>query len=138
MHFYKWVFRFYLVYLAYQLLALTKQNLRDIISQINKTSNAADSIDLRSPHEIYAPHGCFIIFHRSYFDAGGSLDHGAFLFGEEVFVAETARRLGVKVSHDPRLGVIHHEHMTTGRFKNRRLARYSWEASKFCADEFFK
>ncbi len=52
---------------------------------------------------LYAPHGSFVIFHRSYFEKGGNLDFGAFLFGEEIFVAETAHRLKLKVEFEPTL-----------------------------------
>src|SRR4029077_13065198 len=60
-----------------------------------------------SPVDVFAPHGAFVVFHKSYFEAGGTLRYGSFLFGEEIFVGETALRLGRRVVFDPRLEVIH-------------------------------
>src|SRR5690606_9680493 len=42
--------------------------------------------------EIYAPHGSCIALSRQYFERGGTLSYGAFLFCEELHVAETARK----------------------------------------------
>lgn len=140
MHFYKWIFRYHPTFVAYQTLALAKQKL---LAVIHKNSVVADDEEVEKvvqsgPRAIYAPHGSFIVFHRSYFEAGGSLDHGAFLFGEEVFVAETVRRLGLAVTYDPRLFVLHREHAATGVLKNRKKFLYVREASAYCADKFFR
>ncbi len=137
MHSYKWIFRYHPTFVAYQTLALVKQKL---LAVIHKNSVFTDDEEVEKavqpgPRAIYAPHGSFVVFHRSYFEAGGSLDHGAFLFGEEVFVAETVRRLGLTVTYDPRLFVLHREHAATGVLKKKFL--YVREASTYCADEFF-
>lgn len=140
MHFYKWVFRYYPTFVAYQTLALAKQKLLAVIHKnpVFTGDKVVEKAAQREPRAIYAPHGSFVVFHRSYFEAGGNLDHGVFLFGEEVFVAETVRRLGLTITHDPRFVVLHHEHATTGVFKNRKVARYVREASAYCADKFFR
>ncbi|MGH9680105.1 MAG: glycosyltransferase family 2 protein [Candidatus Acidiferrales bacterium] len=75
---------------------------------------------------IYAPHGSFFIFSRKYFEAGGFLDQNLFLYGEEIFVAETCRSLGLPVIYEPSLSVLHNEHTTTGR----RVSRFSYECQK--------
>ena len=141
MHFYKWIFRFYPVYTAYHALSLARGKLLSVVPGVTSGNAPGDAGAAggprSSPRSIYAPHGSFVLFHRRYFEAGGNLDHGAFLFGEEVFVAETARRLGLPVEYDPRLALLHREHATTGLFKNRKVARFQWEASAYCAEEFF-
>ena len=76
-----------------------------------------------------------MIFYRTYFEKGGTLDHGAFLFGEEVFVAESARKFGMEIVYDKRLRVIHSEHVTTRSSKDRM--KYKYEAARYCAKEFF-
>lgn len=68
---------------------------------------------------IYAPHGSFLIFSRKYFEAGGVIDDGCFLYAEEIGVAETCRRLGLPVIHDPDLKVSHNDSQTTGRMLTR-------------------
>lgn len=68
---------------------------------------------------VYAPHGSFLIFSRAYFEAGGYIDDGFFLYAEELSVAEICRRLSIPVMHDPKLRVLHDAHRVTGRMCNR-------------------
>jgi GT2 family glycosyltransferase len=89
------------------------------------------------PLQIYAAHGAFLAFRKSYFEAGGTLRHGAFLFGEEIFVAETVRRLGLTIGYDPRLRVFHRGYTTTGYMPSRQMATYMREAARYCADTWF-
>jgi GT2 family glycosyltransferase len=86
---------------------------------------------------IYAPQGSCLVFSRRYFEQGGSLEYPAFLFGEEIFVAETVLRLGLQVVYDPRLRVWHDEHASTGRLRSRKLARYVGQSAAYLADTFF-
>jgi GT2 family glycosyltransferase len=73
--------------------------------------------------QIYAPHGSFLIFSRKYFEAGGVLDDGCFLYGEEITVAETCWQLGLPVIHDPKLKVSHRDSQTLGRTLTRNSYR---------------
>lgn len=68
---------------------------------------------------VYAPHGAFLIFSRKYFEAGGYIDDGFFLYAEEFSVAEVCRHLALPVVHDPELRVLHDAHLVTGRMCNR-------------------
>jgi GT2 family glycosyltransferase len=76
------------------------------------------------PQQIYAAHGSFLIFSRSYFVAGGVLDDTLFLFGEEIAVAETCRKLGLKIRYAPALQVLHDEHSSVGPGMSRAAYRY--------------
>jgi GT2 family glycosyltransferase len=75
---------------------------------------------------IYAAHGCFFIFSRRYFEAGGFLDGNLFLYGEEISVAEICRSLGLPVVYEPSLCVVHKEHQSTGKV----LSRFTYECQK--------
>jgi hypothetical protein len=66
------------------------------------------------PGVIYAPHGAFIIFTKSYFESGSSIDFGLNLFGEEIFVAEECRKNNLNVYYEPQISVHHAEHVSTG------------------------
>jgi len=132
MHFYKWVFRFRLLGSGYQRLSLAKLTLQRVIEARRRTG-----VRNRSPERIYAPHGSFLVFHRSYFEAGGTLRHGTFLFGEEIFVAETARQLGLAVIHDPRLVVEHRQNTPYKILSDPKLAAYARDAADFVAGEYF-
>ncbi len=85
--------------------------------------------------QIYAPHGAFMIFCREYFERGGSLRAGAFLFAEELFAAESCRRLGLKTMYCPEIEVFHDEHVSTGG--SSAVRRFMAEAADYCYREFF-
>lgn len=74
----------------------------------------------RPDMRIYASHGSFIIFSQRFFEAGGFIDDGCFLYAEEISVAETCWRLGLPVVHDPHLQVSHNDSQTTGRMLTRK------------------
>ncbi|OQX55886.1 MAG: hypothetical protein B5M53_03585 [Candidatus Cloacimonas sp. 4484_209] len=136
MHFYKWVSRYYFILITYQILSLLKERIGDqlkqSLTQIDSTIQSGNK-----PVKVYAPSGVFAIFHRSYFEAGGNLNHGVFLFGEEIFVAETARRLHLTVLHDPKLKIVHKGHSTTNIIKSPQIAHFIRESAAYCANTFF-
>ncbi len=85
---------------------------------------------------IYAPHGSFLIFSRKFFEAGGFIDDGFFLYAEEFCVAEMCRHLGLPVIHDPELRVWHEESQSTGRMLSRSVyvhqkAGFSYARSRY-------
>jgi GT2 family glycosyltransferase len=139
----KLLFRYLPVASTYHILAFAKafllknyRNLRSAtVARAGSVVNANQKTLL--PQQIYAPHGSFVVFSRRYFESGGTLDHGVFLCGEEFFIAETARRLGLQVIYDPRLAVIHKEHATLGRYTSRRLLKFQREATHYVTDTFF-
>jgi GT2 family glycosyltransferase len=140
MHFYRWVFGTYPTHTFYQAISWAKQRVLhrsapDIEPRPLFASNGHAAA--LQPQAIYAPHGSFIALSRTYFERGGTLDHGAFLFGEEIFVAETARKLGLTVLYDPRLELEHVGHISMGGLWNRATARYRRDASRYLADQFF-
>ena len=136
MHFYKWVFRFSTSLIIYELLSHIKECLISKTKTTNSNLANLAKHDIK-PVRIYAPQGAFIIFDQRYFESGGTLNHGAFLFGEEIFVAEMAQHLGLSIVHDRRLRVIHGEHSTTGVFGSRKMANHKAQSAAYCADTFF-
>jgi GT2 family glycosyltransferase len=73
---------------------------------------------------IYAPHGSCIIFNRKYFEMGGGLDHISFLFGEEIFVGETVKNIGLNVLYVPDIRLRHYEHSSIGNFISLRINKF--------------
>jgi GT2 family glycosyltransferase len=86
---------------------------------------------------IYAPHGAFLIFSRGYFEAGGYIDDGFFLYAEEFSIGEICRRLNLPVVYDPRLCVEHNAHRTTGRMCNRVSYAQSCEGMEYILRKYF-
>jgi GT2 family glycosyltransferase len=132
MHFYKWIFRYYPLGCAYHVASAAKSGLTARRGRGRRRRPQSGT-----PTTIYAPHGSFLLFNRSYFERGGSLAYGAFLFGEEFFVAESVRRLDGSIVYDPRLEVLHRGGTTTRYLGNRAIARHLADASRYVADEFF-
>lgn len=88
-------------------------------------------------HAIYAPHGSFLIFSRRFFEAGGFLDDGMFLYGEEISVAEICRSLRLPIVFEPQLEVWHDEHATTGQAITRTSYRRQKHALEYVFSRYF-
>lgn len=131
MHFYRRVFRYYPLFLAYSTAALVKEF---VTAQVARATVSNASL-ARMP--IYAPHGSCVLIARRYFEMGGSLDYKMFLFNEEIFLAEEVRRLGLSVYFEPALRVVHREHVSTGLLRSRRMAKYFADAAEYSACTWF-
>jgi GT2 family glycosyltransferase len=132
MQFYKRITKYFLLSFIYEFLSNFKNSCMQPFK--NKKLPASN----RETHPIYAPHGSFIIINKLYFKKGGTLDYPCFLFGEEIYLAETARSLGIQIIYDPGLKIEHEEHLSTGRTRNRNMTMYAAESAAFCADTYFK
>jgi len=86
---------------------------------------------------IYAPHGSFLIFSRKFFEAGGFIDDGFFLYAEEFSVAEMCRQLGVSVIHDPELRVWHGEGQSTGRMLSRKVYQHQKSGFAYALSRYY-
>jgi GT2 family glycosyltransferase len=134
MHAYKWLFRSWLVLNTYELASAAFYRIRTIARKLTGASAVLGRVPGGT---IYAPHGSFLIFSSEYFRAGGSLDFPCFLFGEEVYLAEVLRKLGLDVVYEPSLEVVHQEHKSTKLVKSRELAQAVATAAAYCADTYF-
>jgi len=139
MLFYKVILGNYYLQLAYEILSILKEGVRAGIREGLALFRRHPEIDkqIKEASSIYAPHGSCMIFSRRYFSAGGNFEYSAFLFGEEIFVAETAMRLGLAVSHCPWLWVLDHEHASTGVIRSRRIAGYLKDSTNYLVDHYF-
>jgi GT2 family glycosyltransferase len=118
---------FYPFFLLYQWLHHIKR----------KLSGTAPETSM-SRRYVYAVHGSFMIFRRAYFDAGGTLDFGSFLYGEELFVAEECRRTKQLLSFEPSLKMTHREHTTTGIYKNAAHMKWLHQSVRFIRDKYYE
>ena len=78
---------------------------------------------------IYAPHGSVIVLPTRFFTRGGHLRYPLPLYGEEEFIADQAKALGVNVICDPEIRVTHHSGHATSEASafvllSRRRARF--------------
>jgi GT2 family glycosyltransferase len=86
---------------------------------------------------IYAPHGAFIIISSEYFKSGESLDHPAFLYGEELLIAERAARSGITIHYDKGYSVLHAEHVATGKMPGAFRAKSLRDSLAAVLKEFY-
>jgi GT2 family glycosyltransferase len=118
----KWQMRRYKFWLSHYYLMWFKQWLAPYVRILRhrvKEWRSGTPVQMRT--RIYAPHGSFIIFSRMFFDAGGIIDDGSFLYAEEFCVGETCYHLDLPVVHDPGLRVWHNAHQTVGRMLTRPI-----------------
>jgi len=134
MHAYKWLFQSRLVLNIYELAAAAFHWARSVPGKLRASSH---KFRRSLPESIYAPHGSFLILSKNYFARGGNLEFPGFLFGEEIYIAESMRRLGLGVWYDPSLEVLHDEHKSTKLYKSREIAAHAAFAAAYCADVFF-
>lgn len=86
--------------------------------------------------EVYAPHGAFFIFSRQFFEAGGFIDDGSFLYCEELLVAEMCRHLHLPILHDPTLRVWHAEGSTLGRMLTRETFQHQSNGFRYALSRY--
>ncbi len=81
---------------------------------------------------IFSAHGAFMIFTRKFFQQGGIIDHGYFLYGEEESTSAQCRKLNMEILFCPELVVFHNEHATTNSegFK-RKIYKMQQNAYKY-------
>jgi GT2 family glycosyltransferase len=132
--FYRVIYSNFLIHNGYILLHYLKKFILKTWHMI--TGNRISAVS-RSEN-IYAPHGSCIIFNKNYFEKGGTLDHPTFLFGEEIFVGETAGRLGLKILYLPEIKVLHYEHSTVGNFISRRINKYYKQSIEDMINNFYQ
>ena len=86
---------------------------------------------------IYAAHGAFIIFTKEYFEKGGDFKYPIFLFGEEIYVAESCKKFDIKILYDKDLRIIDNDHGSTGKEKIAFIRREHKKAIKFILDNYY-
>ncbi len=116
----------YKVFFAYQLLHYAKRKL-----------TAKSSGSYASVEDTYAVHGSMMILAKSFFEKGGTLKYDSFLYGEEIYIAEQCRELGLKTMVFHELKVTHHEHSTTGNIKNRMHMKFLNSSLKFLHSKYY-
>lgn len=86
---------------------------------------------------IYAAHGSLVLLHAWFFERGGRLAYGGFLFGEEIHLAEQVRRLGGRIWQAPTLQAAHARQSTTARLSAKQVRAYQRESLAFLWATYF-
>ena len=88
--------------------------------------------------DIYAGHGSFIILTKRFFDFYKEINYPIFLFGEELFLAELNRMVGLHVRYIPDLKIIDNEHVSTSKMKKRSYYKYNLDSINYILDTFYE
>jgi hypothetical protein len=139
MNLYRVIFGNYYLQMTYEILSFLKNGLKASIRErlASFRGHPQSEMQIEDASSIYAPHGSCMIFNRRYFSAGGNFEYSVFLFGEEIFVAETAKRLGLAVRYCPWLRILDSEHASTGIIRSREVAGYMKEATNYLVEHYF-
>jgi len=86
---------------------------------------------------IYAPHGSFIIFNQVFFKQGGTIDYPIFLFGEEIYVAESMKKMNLKVQYTPALKVYDFDHGSTSQENRSFISGEHRKALKYILKNYY-
>jgi GT2 family glycosyltransferase len=121
----------YHVLLSSYFLAWFTQWLAPFVRKARKVLRPGEPVRDESRCAIYAPHGAVFVFSRRFFEAGGFIDDGSFLFAEELRVAEMCWHMGLPVIHDPELRVWHEEGQSTGRMLSRAIYLHQKEGFQY-------
>ena len=88
--------------------------------------------------DIYAGHGSFMMLTKRFFEEYPKIDYPLFLFGEEMFLAELARKKNLKVRYVPDLIVIDKEHTSTSKMKKKAYYDYNLKSIDYILDTFYE
>lgn len=87
---------------------------------------------------IYAGHGSFMIFTKSFFKKIDNIQFDSFLFGEEMFFAELIRQANMKVFYDESLLINDYEHVSTKSIKGKLSIKMNRDSIKMLIKKFWK
>lgn len=86
---------------------------------------------------VYAPHGSIVAIHRRFFERGAELRYHAMMFGEEIHLAEQARRAGLQVLLRNDLQVVHDQHGTLRHVRHAQRHRWLAESAAVLWRDYF-
>ncbi|MSR21387.1 MAG: hypothetical protein EXR91_10520 [Gemmatimonadetes bacterium] len=115
---------------------VTAARIRDRIREMLSRPGPAPDEESPEPRTIYAAHGALFVFR----DVGFFLSlpaYPCFLFCEELFVAEEARRRGVRVVYNPCLRVSDVRHASISRLPSRAIRAYMHESVCYILTQYY-
>lgn len=87
--------------------------------------------------DIYAGHGSFFLFTKSFINAYPKLDYPIFLYGEELYFAELNKKAGLRVRYIPSLVINDFEHISTSLIRRQTYYDYNKQAINYILKRFY-
>lgn len=94
-------------------------------------------VKVSQPATIYAGHGSFIILTNIFFVKCGIIDYPVFLYGEEIYLAETCRKNNLLVEYAPSIKVFDIGRVSTGQIPSKTYCKYNYQAINFIIKQFY-
>lgn len=88
--------------------------------------------------DIYAGHGSFMLFTKSFIEKNPELHFPGFMYGEEIYMAELVRKAQLKVSYCPTLHIANTGNISTGLINQTQKSRWSKESLLAIRKQFFE
>ena len=122
----------YFISYPFSVILLVIKKIISFFSLINKSKN------IKRVKKVYAVHGSAILLSNHFFNAGGWLDDNFEMYGEELTLAEIAKKLNIPVTYFPQLNVIHYEHGSTKKINKRDLFFKAKKSHKYFQSTYNK
>lgn len=87
---------------------------------------------------IYAGHGSFMLFTRAFVERNPVLRFPGFMYGEEIYLAELTRKVGLRVRYIPTLRIANVGNINTGLINQAQKSRWSKESLRAIYKAFFE
>lgn len=88
--------------------------------------------------EIYAGHGSFMLFTKAFVEQYPELHFPAFMYGEEIWLAELTRAAKLGVHYVPALLISNTGNISTGLINQAQKSKWSKESLSFIYNQFFR
>ena len=121
------IYNYYPLYIIYQLGTYLKRLIKK-----------SPSNNSQEPKYVYAVHGSFLIFTKYFFEKGNTLTFPAFMYSEELFIAEQCLNTQSKIYYNANLKVFHSEHSTSGFFKNKQHLAWLKQSLSYIFHTYYK
>jgi len=118
---------------GYEIAHLLRRRLVYKLNHFFPKDNKAENMET-----IYAPAGSAMFIRPVFFERGGSLAFKGFLFEEEIFLAEEAARLELKVLLIHGLTIIHDEHTSLKKIKFARKIKWIQDSLKIIWEDYYR
>ena len=87
--------------------------------------------------DIYAGHGSFMLFTKSFVTKNSEIHFPGFMYGEEIYLAELTRKAALRVRYVPTLRIANVGNINTGLINQSRKSEWSKESLRAIYKAFF-
>jgi len=129
----RWLFQHPLSHAALRTVSRFRLRAREVLRSARAPTKARGR---SSDVAIYAPHGSCVVLTREFVRREENITYPIFLFCEEIYIAEKARRFGLDIVYNPELVVYDDEHASTSLMMPKAYRKRNVEALSYVLDNY--